>query len=99
MVLPMMKKIALLIIFTVLFASCARKEKKTKVTLSLSSGALVNGVAQEGGLIVMGKHRSFDQSFHLDGNASDGMVIELEKGEWDFYAIGWQGNNTNLQSI
>ncbi|TNF06063.1 MAG: hypothetical protein EP326_00165, partial [Deltaproteobacteria bacterium] len=86
-----MRTFILLLTFTLLFASCGRKEKKSKVTLRLSSGALVNGVAQTSGLIVMGKHRMFDQSFTLDGNASDGMVIELEKGEWDFYAIGWEG--------
>lgn len=83
-----MRALILILTFSLLFVSCGRKDKKSKVTLRLSSGALVNGVAQTAGLIVMGKHCMIDQSFNLDGNASNGMVIELEKGQWDFYAIG-----------
>lgn len=38
----------------------------------------------------MGKSRTTPQSFTLDGHAD--MQVELDKGAWDFYAIGWEGN-------
>lgn len=82
-----------------LVVSCGDKKKKSTVKLQIASGAIVNGIPQNGGLVVMGKHKTIDQSFHLDGTAADGHVIELEKGEWDFYAIGWAGNSAPLQAL
>lgn len=82
-------KMVLLITFSLLFFSCARKNKRSTVKLHIANGAIVNGVALDGDLMIMGKSRFTAQSFELNGH--EDVVLELDKGEWDFFAIGWEG--------
>ena len=84
-------KIVILLTFSLLLFSCGKKDQRSTVKLRISSSGLVNGNPMNGGLIVMGKSRTTPQSFSLDGHAD--MQVELDKGAWDFYVIGWLGNS------
>ncbi|MGK0367657.1 MAG: hypothetical protein ACI9QD_000795, partial [Thermoproteota archaeon] len=91
-----MKKISLLILI-LLFASCSQKTT-TPAKLKVSLGSLVGSAALStyatGGLVVWGSKigssgfsfaQTFQAPFPID------MSIELDNGQWNFYAIAWDG--------
>lgn len=87
-----------------LFTSCGNDGPKTNLTtkITISGGGKTaknitgNGVTLDGGLVVYGRNNSTSprQMFSkVLANEFRPFSIALSKGQWEFFAIGWEGTS------
>ena len=90
-----MKRILLIFLALIFIFSCGKKSQSTQTKISFfGTSAMLNGGPQmNGGIIVVG-HRVDDSEKFTIGlqNANDEKTLDLQKGVWEFGAIGWEGS-------
>jgi hypothetical protein len=84
-----MNKIFLLILISIVTISCGSKSDAGKASFKLTLGNLTAANASNfpGGLLIAGHRLDDSQSFTLA--FTDGLVLELQKGTWEFATVGW----------
>jgi hypothetical protein len=87
-----MKKIFCLILIALLTTACGSKGK-SQTSFKILSGNLTTASVTTfpGGILIMGHTLDDTQSF-VSAYTTD-MVLELQKGDWEFATIGWMGVN------
>lgn len=84
---------SLTIFCLLLLVSCGAKKS---ATLEISAAALsATNASYQGGLVIMGEMIDGKERFTVpipQGGSSNKVTIELSKGKWNFWAIGWEGN-------
>jgi hypothetical protein len=75
--------------------SCGKSisDKKTS-KVRFSNSAILSGIPQNGGILVLG-HRLDDAHAFMIGlpDANINKELDLDKGPWEFFAIGWEGDS------
>ncbi len=93
---PYLIDFTILIILFALISSCGRSGSgKTYTKFQIKASAIQSGIPQGGGILVLGHRLDDSHSFMIglpDPNVE--KIIELEKGPWEFYAIGWAGDTS-----
>ncbi|MEC7275530.1 MAG: choice-of-anchor D domain-containing protein [Bdellovibrionota bacterium] len=87
-----MKSILPCLLALFLFAACSPKSEKSATSIVINAGFLGGG-GFSGGAVIYGKGPE-GQNFSLvvaGGDTSES--IELDEGEWNIAAIGWNGSN------
>ncbi len=79
----------LLLLILALLASCSQGSK-TQAKFALTLGAVAGSIAQPGGLMIYG-HDKLKAKVFGQALTSSSQSMQLDNGEWTFYAIGWQG--------
>jgi len=85
-----MKKFLGLLLPLFLLVSCGTPKGKTAATFGLS---FATGSYSTGGLMIFGKNNSRPGVYIGKRINTDGQVIELDNGNWDFVSIAWDGAN------
>lgn len=87
-----MKRLTLLLLVAVSIISCGKKANNSNVKLLLGNLVSTGTIAQNGGVYLVG-HRLDDFQSIAVGLKLDGSdnLFTLEKGKWEFAAIGWSG--------
>lgn len=70
---------------------CGGGGGNSSAKLEVSRGMLVSNSSFDGGLIVVGRNESTKEFFSMDLATGTEAKIPLKKGDWSFYAIGWDG--------
>lgn len=82
-------KTTILFIFMLLFGACSQGPK-TQAKFAVTLGALTGSVAQPGGLMIYG-HDATKSKIFAQALTTASQSMQLDNGEWTFYAIGWAG--------
>jgi len=89
-------KIITFILTVLLFSACGKEgENKSYTRFKIVQSAIQSGIPQNGGILVLGHRLDDAQSFMIglpDPNFE--KILELDKGPWEFYAIGWEGDTS-----
>ena len=86
-----MKKIIFILITSLLFATCNRTIKKTKVYF-INSSVRASSDIMEGGILIAGFSNEKKVSFVLPLKELETNGISLPNGNWTFEAMGWTGD-------
>jgi hypothetical protein len=82
--------IVLLILFFMTTMSCSSKNEQSETQFLLSS-VLSLEIQSAGGLYFVGKSSSGKEFRHGLGSSTSELILTLDKDEWDFYTIAWEG--------
>ena len=88
---------ALLFIFTItllLFTSCGKKHQGAAVAIKFSASNLVASGDYPGGIQLYGRRNLNQDFFAYNLTNKSNFEIILSTGEWEFLAIGWDGDAT-----
>ncbi len=82
----------LILLISALLSSCSGKKAKTKANLNFILGAIGGDFTVfNGGAMLWGKRGGDKFAYNLSGHNSS-LQLELNRGVWDFYVVGWEGN-------
>lgn len=84
------KLIGLLVVVIFLLNSCAGKKGKTNSTFKLTLGG-ISAAYTTGGMMLYGKMLNGPSRFGKRIDASGTATLELNNGNWEFFAIAWDG--------
>ena len=91
-----MKNIITMCLALTLIISCGKKTQSTQSKISfLGASAMTGGGSiMGGGIIVVGHRIDESEKFTIAlNNANDEQTLDLQKGDWEFAAIGWEGGS------
>jgi hypothetical protein len=89
-----MKTISHLILIVSLSSLVSCGAKKSGITLTVSNGMAISNNAYDGGLVFFGRStdgKIFSAPVAYNTGAGNSIQIELDRGQWTFGAIGWNG--------
>lgn len=92
----MKNAVFLTFVFSALLLSCSKRDPDgTSVNLNLSGFLQTSGTPQYGGVYIVG--RSIDDTSEIALGLQYGQTdffVDLKTGQWEFYAIGWTGDDS-----
>lgn len=72
--------------------SCGTGGGSSSTSFNVTMGAAITGtVNQNGGLVIVGRNNTTNESIALGYRANEDMRITLSNGLWEFAAVGWAG--------
>lgn len=82
----------LILLYLVFFIHGCGQKKSVEAEFVISFGALTDNSALSGGVIIYGHNSTVTQRFSQVITSSN-FNIELDNGDWNFYALSWSGPN------
>jgi len=82
-------KLVLFVLLIFIIQGCGQN-KSVEAQFVVNLGALTGDALPQGGLIIYGQNSSGTQMF-AQPISSSSYSIELENGDWNFYALSWAG--------
>jgi hypothetical protein len=93
-----MKNLLTIFLVATIVVSCGKKTGNSQIKMSFfkgSSNMLAGANPMFGGIVVVGHRVDGTGQFQIGlQNANDEQVVNLQKGLWEFAAVGWDGTGT-----